>query len=133
MADGYWTIGILTNVWILAWAYEGFSWFNGWWCFGNCLLRPILLLLDGSFLEFCRELIRLHGLMFIQIVRKANAILLAPNTPSLVRSLAIIILTLMTLAQLKGLWALFSVPQFIGLFLRTQYEPKYFGVESLEE
>lgn len=66
------------------------------------MLRPLLLLLDGSFLEFGRELIGFHALRFIQIVRKANAILLAPKMPPLVRSLAIIILTSITLAQLEG-------------------------------
>lgn len=75
----------------------------------------------------------LHGLGSIQIVRKANAIFLAPNTPPLVRSLAKIILTLITLAQLEGFWALFPVPQIFGLFPRTQYESKYFGAESPEE
>lgn len=139
MADGYWTIGILANVWIWSWAYDSFSeywegtWFHGWWCSGGSPPRPILLLLDGSFLGFCRELMCLHGLGSIQIVRKANAIFLTPNTPPLVRSLAKIILTLITLAQLEGFWALFSVPRIFGLFPRTQYESKYFGAESLEE
>lgn len=138
MADGYWTSGILANVCIWFWANESFSeywgeiWFDGGWCSGCfLLLRPILLFLDGPFPEFCRDL---TGLGFIQIVRKANAIFLAPNTsPPLVRSLAKIILTLITLAQLEGFRALSSVPQIFGLFPRIQYESKYFGAESLEE
>lgn len=92
-----------------------------------------MLLFDGPFLEFCRELMGLHGLRSIQIVREANAIFLAPNAPPLIRSLAIIVLTLITLAQLEGFWALFSVPQIFGLFPETQYESKYFVAESLEE
>lgn len=140
MADGYWTIGILANVWIRSWAHESFSeywegiWFDGWWCSGCFLLNPILLLLlDGPFPEFCRELMGLNGLGSIQIVRKANAIFLAPNTPPLARRLAKIILALITLAQLEGFWNLVSVPQIFGLLPRAQYESKYFGTESLEE
>lgn len=105
MADGYWTIGILANARIWSWAYKKFSehwegsWFHEWWCFGVFLLRSTLLLLDGTFLEFCRELMSLHGLRSIQRVRRASAILLAPDMPPPIRSLAIIILTSTTLAQ----------------------------------
>lgn len=88
-----------------------------------------MLFLDGPFLEFCRVLMGFHGLGFIQIIRKANAIFLPPNTSPLVRSLAKVILTLINLAQLEGFWALSSVPQIFGLFPRNQYESKYFGAE----
>lgn len=137
MADGYLTSGILANAWIWTWAYKSSSkhwegsWFYEWWSFGGFLFRPILLLLDGTFLEFCRELRCLHGIRHIQIGRNANAILLAPDTPPLVRSLAIIILTKMTLAQ-QEVWALLSVPQIYELFPRIRYESKYLVLNCLK-
>ena len=128
MADGYSTIGILANARIWSWAYKIFSehwkgsWFYGWWSFGGFLLRPILLLFDITFLECCRELRCLCGIRHIQIVRKANAILLTPDTPPLVRSLAITILTKMALAQQGDFWAFLSIPQIYELVPRIRYE-----------
>lgn len=128
MADGYLTIRILANARIWPWAYKSSSehwkgsWFCGWWFFGGFLLRHILLLLNGTFLECCRELRCLRGIRHIQIVGNANAILLTPDTPPLVRSLAIIILTKMTLAQQRDFWAFLSVPQIYEFVPRTRYE-----------
>lgn len=140
MADGYLTSGILANAWIWTWAYKSSSkhwegsWIYEWWSFGGFLFRPILLLLDGTFLEFFRGLRCLHSIRHIQIVRNANAILLAPDTPDtppLVRSLAITILTKMALAQ-QEVWALLSVPQIYELFPRIRYESKYLALNCLK-
>lgn len=74
----------------------------------------------------------LHGRRPIPIVRKADAILLAPDTPQLDRSLAIFIFTLIALAQQEEFWALLSVPQIYDLFPRIRYESKYLVLNRLK-